>query len=499
MSRSNKVNLSVILKVTGLLLVIEGFFMLGCLGFSAWFDPYSLEESSLFNPTHDFLALFVSGLFTSVLGLSLWISNRVSFRNSIGKNEGYLIFTISWVAISLFGALPYMLSGVAQSFTDAFFESMSGFTTTGATIFTNVEAVPNGLLFWRATTQWLGGMAIILMSIAVLPFLGIGGMQLFISEAPGFSPEKLHPRITETIKRLWFIYLSFTFVLTLLLVLGGNSFFDAICHAFSTVSTGGFSTRNDSIAGFSEFSKYIIALFMLMAGIGTSIHYFAFTGQWRKAIASEELRYYFSLILFCIIICTVALSMLVHDTFRPALGESVFQVISIITTTGFVTTNYQQWPAFLWAFIFLLMFTGACSGSTGGGVKMVRILLLLKNSTHELKRLVHPQAIIPVRLNGKFVGEETIFNVLAFFLIYIMVFATGSMVLSFIGLDFYSAIGTTAACIGNIGPGLGNAGPMHSYADIPDAGKWILSFLMLIGRLEFLTVFILFSRSFWKQ
>lgn len=499
MARSNKVNLNVILKVTGLLLVIEGFFMLGCLGFSAWFDPYSMEEFDLFNPNHDFLPLFVSGLFTSALGLFLWMSNRVSFRNTIGKSEGYLIFTLSWVAISLFGALPYMLSGAVPDFTDAFFESMSGFTTTGATIFTNVESVPNGLLFWRATTQWFGGMAIILMSIAVLPFLGIGGMQLFISEAPGFSPEKLHPRITETIKRLWFIYLSFTFVLTLLLVLGGMSFFDAISHAFSTVSTGGFSTKNDSIAGFSEFSKYVIALFMLMAGIGTSIHYFAFTGQWRKAIASEELRYYFSLILFCIIICTVGLSMMVHDTFWPALGESVFQVISIISTTGFVTTNYQQWPAFLWAFIFLLMFTGACSGSTGGGIKMVRILLLLKNSTHELKRLVHPQAIIPVRLNGRFVGEETIFNVLAFFLIYIIVFAGGSMVMSVIGLDFYSAIGTTAACIGNIGPGLGDAGPMLSYAAIPDTGKWVLAFLMLIGRLEFLTVFILFSRSFWKK
>lgn len=499
MAGPNRVNLSVILKVTGMLLVIEGFLMLGCLGFSAWYDPYSMIDYGLFNPKHDFLPLFVSGIITSTLGLFLWVSNRQPFRNAIGKREGYLIFTISWLSISLFGALPYLLSGVAQNLTDAFFESMSGFTTTGATIFSNVESIPNGLLFWRATTQWLGGMAIIVLPITVLPFLGIGGMQLFISEAPGFSPEKLHPRITETIKKLWFIYLAITMILTLLLVAGDMTFFDALCHAFSTVSTGGFSTRNDSITGYSEYVRYVIAFFMLLAGIGSTVLFFIFTGQWRKAFANEELRYYLSLTLFCIIVCTVALSFLVHDTFRPALGESVFQVISIISTTGFITADYQQWPSFLWAFFFLLMFTGACAGSTGGGVKMVRILLLLKNSTHELKRLVHPQAIIPVRLNGRYVSEDTIFNILAFFLIYIMVFAGGSFVMSLMGLEFYTAIGTTAACIGNIGPGLGSVGPMHSYAAIPDGAKWILSFLMLIGRLEFLTVFILFSRTFWKK
>ncbi|MFH1121564.1 MAG: TrkH family potassium uptake protein [Bacteroidota bacterium] len=499
MASSNRVNLSVIFKVAGILLVIEGFFMLSCLGFSFWDDPYSYSEFRLFNPRQDFFPLFVSGLGTATLGMLLWYTNRSPLKNAIGKREGYLLISISWLIISFFGTLPYLLSGVADNFTDAFFEAMSGFTTTGATVFNNVEIIPKGLLFWRAITQWLGGMTIIFFSLAVLPFLGIGGGLLFISESPGFSPEKLHPRIIETLKRLWLIYLSFTLILTFLLILGGMTLFDALCHAFSTVSTGGFSTKNESITVFPEFIRYVIAVFMLMAGIGSTVQYFVFTGQWRKAFLNEEVRYYLSFILLSIIVCTVALSFLVHDTFGPVFGESVFQVISIISTTGFVTADYLQWPSFLWMFFFLLMFTGACAGSAGGGVKMVRILLLLKNSTHELKRLVHPQAIIPVRLNGRYVGEESIFNVLAFFLIYIIVFAGGSLVMSLIGLEFYTAIGTTAACIGNIGPGLGSVGPMHSYAAIPDAGKWTLSFLMLIGRLEFLTVFILFSRTFWKK
>jgi len=499
MAGSNKINLKAIVKISGLLMVIEGLFMLTSLGFSAWYDPYSLSRLSLFNPTHDFLPLLLSGSGIAISGYLLWFWNRSPIQNSIGKREGYIIATLSWIIISALGAIPFMLSGVTHSYTDAFFETISGFTTTGATIFNDVEAIPKGLLFWRALTQWIGGMIIIILSLAIMPILGIGGMQQFAVEASGFSAEKLHPRLIDTMKRFGLIYLILTFSLALLLFIGGQNFFDSLCHAFSTLSTGGFSTKNNSISEFSEFSRYVIAFFMLIAGISYSVQYYTFSGQWKRAIANEEIRYYFSLVLFCIIICTAALFFLVHNSFRLSIGESVFQVISIISTTGFVTTDYQLWPSFLWMLTFLLMFVGACTGSTGGGVKIIRILLLLKNSTHELKRLVHPQAIIPVKLNGKHVGQETIFNVLAFFLIYIMVFAAGSLIMSIIGMDFYTAIGSTAACIGNIGPGLGSTGPMLSYATIPEPGKWFLAFLMLIGRLEFLTVFILFSGSFWKK
>ena len=499
MARSNKINLNAILKVTGLLLVIEGLFMLSSLGFSAWYEPVSFSTLVFFNSTHDFLPLLVSGTGVCLIGMILWLLNRNLDQNSIGKREGYIIVSLAWVIISLFGAIPFVLSGVTTNYTDAFFETMSGFTTTGASIFTDIESIPKGIMFWRSMTHWIGGMGIIVLSLAILPILGIGGMQLFVAEVPGITPDKIHPRITQTAKRLWFIYVLFTLVQTALLMLGGLNLFDSLCHAFGTMATGGFSTKNDSIAGFSPYLQYVIIIFMFLAGINFSLHYFALKGKFQKIFSNEELRLYSLIVLVSSLVIASAFISIQSTPVEKAFRDSLFQVVSIVTTTGFVSSNYLLWPFFTWFLLFLLMFTGGCAGSTGGGIKIVRITLLFKNSLLELKRIIHPQAMLPVRLNGKSIPQEIIFNVLAFFLIYIIVFAFGSLLMSFLGLEFESAIGSVASCLGNIGPGLGIVGPVLNYGLIPDAGKWLLAFLMLLGRLELFTVLILFSPTFWRK
>jgi len=481
------INVKVIIKVIGFLLVIEGFFMLGSLPFSIYYG-----ESEGF-------AILYSALITIGTGAILGISTR-KHPKSIGRKEGYVIVAITWIIISLFGTLPFLFSGAISNFTDAFFETMSGFTTTGATILTDIESLPKSILFWRSMTHWIGGMGIIVFTVAILPILGIGGMQLYSAEMPGVTKDKLHPRITETAKRLWAIYLILTVLETILLLLGGMNLFDALCHTFGTVATGGFSTHNASIATFSPYIQYVIIFFMILAGTNFTLHYFAMHGQLRKVWQSEEFRYFILAILTGSIIISLVLAfgqegVAIESAFRTAF----FQVTSIITTTGYITDNYLNWPHMIWFLIVLMMFIGGMAGSTGGGIKVVRQLLLLKNSLLELKRLIHPQAIIPVRMNGKVVSQDIIFKVMAFFLIYIIIFIFGSTVMALIGLDAPTAIGATAATIGNIGPGLGNVGPVDNYAFIPGVGKWFLSFLMLLGRLELFTVLILFSPVFWKK
>lgn len=499
MAVAGRINHSAISKIMGILLIIEGFFMLSSLGFSAWYDPDSLSHLRFFDPAHDFLPLLVSGSGILLLGLILWFSNKKLDQNSIGKREGYIIVSMAWVVISLFGAIPFVLAGTASSYTDAFFETMSGFTTTGATVFTDIEALPKGILFWRSMTHWIGGMGIIVLSLAILPILGIGGMQLFVAEVPGVTPDKLHPRITQTAQRLWMIYVLLTLVQTILLLLGGMNLFESLCHAFGTMATGGFSTRNDSIAGFSPYIQYVIIVFMILAGMSFTLHYFVLKGQFKKLINNEELKHYLIILAVSTLLITLALVFMQNQPAARAFRDSLFQVVSVVTTTGFITSDYLMWPYFTWFLIFLLMFTGGMAGSTGGGIKIVRIMLLFKNSAVELKRIVHPQAILPVRINGKAISQNIIFNVLAFFLIYIIIFAFGSLFMSMIGLEFESAVGSVAACLGNIGPGLANVGPVFNYGHVPDSGKWALSFFMLLGRLELFTVLILFSSHFWRK
>jgi len=481
------INIKVIIKVIGFLLVIEGFFMLGSLPFSIY---YSESEG---------LAILYSALITIGTGAILSISTR-KHPKSIGRKEGYVIVAITWIIISLFGTLPFLFSGTISNFTDAFFETMSGFTTTGATILTDIESMPKSLLFWRSMTHWIGGMGIIVFTVAILPILGIGGMQLYSAEMPGVTKDKLHPRITETAKRLWAIYLIFTVLETILLMFGGMSLFNALCHTFGTVATGGFSTQNASIATFSPYVQYVIIVFMILAGTNFTLHYFAMHGQLRKVWKNEEYRYYIMAILIGTVVISLVLAFGQEGVgFEKALRTALFQVTSIITTTGYITDNYLLWPHMIWFLVVLMMFIGGMAGSTGGGIKVVRQLLLLKNSLLELKRLIHPQAIIPVRMNGKVVSQDIIFKVMAFFLIYIIIFIIGSTVMALIGLDGPTAIGATAATLGNIGPGLGNVGPVDHYGSIPAGGKWFLSFLMLLGRLELFTVLILFSPVFWKK
>lgn len=487
MPRSGKINGALVTKVIGMLLVIEGLFMFTGIPFSLYFHQ------------SDWVYLLISGAFTCFSGVLSFFLNKGADNKSIGKREGYIIVTLSWVVFSVFGALPFWISGAIPLYTDAFFETMSGFSTTGATILTDIEAMPEGLLFWRSTTHWLGGMGIIVLSLAVLPILGIGGMQLFIAEVPGPTPDKLHPRIKETAKRLWGIYVFFTLVQTVLLMFGGMNLFDSLCHAFGTMATGGFSTQNDSIEGYSPYIQYVITFFMILAGMNFTLHYLALKGSFTKLRHNDELRFYVSLLGIATVL--ISGSLLANGAFdtEASFRHSLFQTVSIVTTTGFISADYLLWPNFAWFIIVLLMFAGGCAGSTGGGIKMVRHLLLFKNSFLELKRQIHPQAVIPVRLNRKPVNQNIVFNVLAFFLIYMSIFASGSLVMASLGLDFNTSIGSVMATLGNIGPGIGMVGPVHNYAEMPMFGKWFLSFLMLLGRLELFTVLILFSRAFWKD
>jgi len=481
------INVKMIFRILGVLLLIEGAFMLLCMPMSAF---YCHENC---------LALLYSGLITASVGGIVFFLTSKNLKKQIGKREGYIIVSTTWIVISLFGTLPFILSGAIPSFTDAFFETMSGFTTTGASILSDIEAMPRGILFWRSMTHWIGGMGIIVLSVAILPALGIGGMQLYAAEMPGPTKDKLHPRITQTAKRLWGIYVIFTIVETILLMTGGMDLFDALCHTFGTVATGGFSTQNTSVAGYSPFIQYVIIIFMILAGTNFTLHYMALHGRIRRILKNEEFRYFIGLIVVTGLVITIGLAISSELPFGTAFRKSLFQVVSIITTTGYITDDYLLWPVALWFIIFLMMFVGGMAGSTGGGIKVVRHLLLFKNSTMELKRVIHPQAIIPVRLSGKIVSLDIIYKIMAFFLIYFIIFGLGSLVMTFLGLDFHSAIGASIATLGNIGPGLGEVGPVGNYAAIPVFGKWFLSFLMLLGRLELFTVLILLSPSFWRK
>ncbi|MCL4120311.1 UNVERIFIED_CONTAM: hypothetical protein GTU68_055087 [Idotea baltica] len=447
------------------------------------------------------LEIFLSGIVTLIVGVSLMVSTR-KHSKEMNKREGYMVVTFGWIVMTLSGTLPYVFTETIPQFTDAFFETMSGFTTTGASILNDIESVPKGVLFWRSLTHWIGGMGIIVLAIAILPLLGIGGMQLFAAEAPGPSADKLHPRITDTAKRLWLIYVGYTAAETILLKVAGMSFFDAINHALSTLSTGGFSTKNASIAHWNgqPIIQYIIIVFMFLAGTNFVLSYFAFKGKVQKIINDEEFKLYFKFIA----IFTLITALIIY--FRAVLGEAesafrhgLFQVLAIITTTGFVTADYTMWTPFLIVFFFGLMFLGGSAGSTSGGVKVVRHLVLIKNGFLEFKRTLHPNAVLPVRYNKKAISGDIVFNILAFFILYMLSFIIGALVFSMMQIDFESAVGLAASSLGNVGPAIGDFGPVDNYSALPNLGKWWCSFLMLIGRLELFTVLILFTPFFWRN
>ena len=481
-----EVNIKLIARIIGFLLILESFFMFSAVVVGWYF--HGLESK----------AMLVATFTTLFSGLIIFLFN---FRtnNNLGKREGYIIVSVTWIITSFFGALPFYIGGHIPSFTDAFFETMSGFTTTGSSILTDVEAMPRDLLFWRSLTHWLGGMGIIVLSVAILPILGIGGMQLFMAEMPGVTYDKLHPRITSTAKRLWGIYVLLTLLCFLLLWAGEMDWFDAVNHAFATLATGGFSTRNLSMAAFGAYSQYIVIIFMIFAGTNFTLHYFALHGRLRQVFRDEEFRGFLLLIAISTFIITVGLVVFGKDTLEENFRNALFTVSSILTTTGFVTANYLSWPVFLYMIILLLMFVGGMAGSTGGGMKVIRQMLLLKNSWMELRRSIHPNAVLPVKFNNKSVPQEIIYKVMGFFLMYILIFTAGVLSLSALGLNFETSIGASIASLGNIGPGIGLVGPVDNYAAMPDAAKWILSALMMLGRLELFTVLLLFSKHFWRK
>ncbi|UXP33309.1 TrkH family potassium uptake protein [Reichenbachiella agarivorans] len=483
-----KFNYKVIFKVLGLLILMNGVFMMTCLPFSYYYGG------------RDFNALLISGLSAIIIGYLTFALSHRNQSKELKKKDGYLIVTFGWLAMSLFGTLPYMLSGAIPNFTDAFFETISGFTTTGATILSDIESIDKGILFWRSLTQWIGGMGIIVLAVAILPLLGIGGMQLFVAEAPGISPDKLKPRITETAKRLWLIYVMLTVVEMVLLWIGGMDFYDAINHALTTMATGGFSTKNASVAYYtSPFIQYVIIIFMFLAGTNFTVTYFALHGKMLTVFRNEEFRFYCVVTAIVAILVSIGVYQTMGTTLELSIRQALFQVVSIITTTGYVTADYTVWPYEIIVLLFVMMFVGASAGSTAGGVKIVRHLILVKNSVLELKRQLHPSAIIPVRLNGKAIHRDITFNILAFIMIYISIFAFGSIMMAFIGVDFMTSISSVATCLGNIGPGLGDVGPVDHFGNMPELGKWLLSMLMLLGRLELFTVLILFTPYFWRR
>lgn len=486
------INHKVIANVLGLMLVIVSLLMFTGIPFSMYY-----EEG-------DFFAFLESGAITLAAGLLLWKvigkKDDTKLRTNLKKREGYLIVTLSWIFMTLFGSLPYLLSGSIPNLTNAFFETLSGFSTTGASILNDIEGMHKGILYWRSLTQWIGGMGIIVMTIAILPLLGIGGMELFVAEAPGPTSDKLHPRIKETAKRLWAIYVILTGALLGLLMLGGMNFYDAINHAFTTMATGGFSTKQDSIAYFtSPFIQYTITAFMFLAGTNYTMIYFGFKGDLKRFIDNEEFMAYLKTCFLLTIVVTVSVLIVTDSPLEQAFRDSIFQVVSVITTTGFVSADYTAWHPFLTLLFLVMMFLGGSAGSTSGGVKIVRHLIMAKNCLLEFRRLLHPHAVIPVKHNGKIVQPNTLSHVLVFILIYMIIFVVSSFIMSMLGMDFESAISSVATTLGNVGPGIGTVGPTDNFFHLPDSSKWFLSFLMLIGRLELFTVLIIFTPYFWKS
>ena len=467
--------------------MINGFLMLCAVPFGLYYN-----ESS-------FKGILVSSLINFIVGFLLYYFSKNNKNKDLKRRDGFLIVTFSWLIMSIFGMLPYVLTGQIPSFTNAFFETVSGYTTTGATILDNIESLDYGILFWRSLTQWIGGMGIIVLAVAILPFLGIGGMQLFVAEAPGVSLDKLQPRIKETAKRLWIIYIGFNILLFFILYAEGMSFFDSINHAMTTFATGGFSTKDASIGYFnSPIIQYTIIVFMLISATNFTLIYFGIQLNFKKIFNNEEFRIYLSFISILTIVVFSSLLFFdissIEETFRIAL----FNVVAIVTTTGFSTADFTGWSEFLTILFFILMFFGASTGSTSGGIKIVRHVILVKNSFIELKKQIHQSGVFTLRFNNSRVPRDIVFNILAFMMLYVIIFCAGSVIMTLLGVDFMSAIGSVAATLGNVGPGIGSVGPSNTYTNIPDAGKWILSFLMFIGRLELFTVLMILSPFFWR-
>jgi trk system potassium uptake protein TrkH len=485
------INKGIISYVIGSLLMLLGAMMLSVLPFSIYYDDGAAVE------------ILGAALITIAIG-SLGLFFRKHKNDNIGKREGYLIVALAWVSVGIFSSVPYIVCGIFPNLTDAFFESVSGLTTTGATVLTDIEIVPEGVLFWRSLTQWIGGMGIIVLTVAIFPLLGIGGVELFVAESPGPKSSKIHPRIKETAKRLWLIYVGLTLLLSIVLVICGMGWFDAFNHALTAMATGGFSTKNASIAAFANPAvEYVLTLFMFVGGVNYTLIYFGIRGRFSKVWESSEFKTYFLVMLTTIIVVTTSIMIFTDYRLEHAFRAAAFQVVSVITTTGFITEDYTSWTSFLTLIFFVLLFIGGCGGSTSGGIKMIRHLVFFKNSTLEFKQLMHPNALVRVKVDNQLVHRSTLTHIISFVLIYLVLFVIGSVIMAGILYEFSepfeSAVGAVATSLGNVGPAIGNLGPVDNFSIVPTTGKWVLLVLMLLGRLELFTILILFTPYFWRS
>ena len=478
-------NWRLVFKTMGVLTMLEAQFML-IPTFAAWW----YQEA-------DLGAWIAAGAIT---WLSCWwmLAAGRNAEKRVGEREGYVIVAAVWIVYSLFGMLPYWLSGALPSITDAWYETMAGFTTTGSTVFTDVAAQTHSTLLWRALTQWIGGMGIIVLSVAILPMFGLGGMQLYSAEVTGVSYDKLSPRIADTAKHMWVTYILLTLGEGILLWLCGMDRFDALCHSMATISTGGFATHNDSVIAYTPDIQWIILLFMLLSGINFTQLIYAFRGKPQRLFRDEETRWYIWACFIAGLILTIGLLIFTNGALT-SIRLGFFTAVATITSTGFVAADYMTWPPILWMIVFFLMFTGGASGSTSGGMKWVRLAIFAKSALAEIKRRIHPNAVIPVRFNGNTLREQTTSNVVAFMFFYIVIIVLASLCFCACGIGFDESIGVAVSMIGNVGVSIGQWGSSGCYAAFPDAAKWIATFVMLIGRLEIFTVLLLFSRSLWKK
>ena len=480
-------NFNVIVNIIGILLMINGMLMLTAIPFAI----YHGEDS--------WKGILVSSLINSLVGFIFYYKTKDIRTKDLKRRDGYLIVTTSWIFMCIFGTLPYIFTNQIPDISNAFFETVSGYTTTGATILDDIEALDYSVLYWRSLTQWIGGMGIIVLAVAILPFLGIGGMQLFVAEAPVFSLDKLQPRIKETAQRLWLIYISFTVLLFIIFLVEGMNFFDAINHAMTTFATGGFSTKNASIGHFeSPLIQYTVILFMLISATNFTLTYFALKLDFSKLYKNEEFKIYISFVLILTFIVFTTLMLIDNNYPEATFRDSLFNIVSIVTTTGFTTADFTGWTEFITILFFILMFIGASAGSTSGGIKLVRHVVLLKNSYIELKKQLHQSGVFTLKFNNRKVPNDVVSNILAFMMLYVVIFSIGSIIMSFIGVDFMTAIGSVAATLGNVGPGIGEVGPSYTFSSIPVSGKWFLSLLMFIGRMELFTFLIIITPIFWR-
>ena len=481
------INFRFIAHLMGKLLLIESCFLFLCAAI-AWIYGES-----------DITAFLYTALITSSVGL--FMSSCIKIKDRVlAKKDGYFTVTVVWVIFSLFGSLPYMFGNTIPHFADAFFETMSGFTTTGSSVLNDIDSLPHATLFWRSLTQWLGGLGIVMLFIAILPSLGIEGRDLYVAEVTGPTHSKSSFTFTSTARQMWIIYSSLTALQTILLMFGGMNFFDGICHSFTTMATGGFSTKQASVAYWdSAYIQYIIIAFMFIAGTNFALIHTVIKGNWKKLFQDNEFQLYFIIAFLSSVIIGVGLYIDDWSNFEQSMRDATFQVVSLMSTTGFITADYLLWASSFGMILYLLLFTGSSAGSTSGGIKIIRVFLLFKNSFVELKRIIHPNGIINVKYNYKTVHPNIMSGITGFVILYMIVFIIGSLAITIFTDDFMTASSAVITCMSNVGPGFGSVGPMDSFSHLHDVAKWILSFLMLVGRLEVLTVMVLFTKAFWTK